>query len=181
MNYVVFGYFGALTILTGILFGLAPALAASRVDLNDALKDGSRGSGGVRGGYLSGALVVLQFTLSVVLLSGAGLMMRSFIVAQNEFADMNGRHVLNARLTLPVSRYPKPEDRQRFFEKLSPRLASLPGVQMGALTSNLPGEGAAGRRFEIAGRPIPDANHRPSAAAVVASRGYLALLGVRLL
>ena len=180
MNYVVFGYFAALTIVTGILFGLAPALAASRVNLNDALKDGSRGSGGVRGGYLSGALVVFQFTLSVVLLSGAGLMMRSFLIAQNEFAEMNGAKVLSARVTLPSSRYPKAADRQQFFEKVSARVASLPGVQMAALVSNPPGDGAAGWRFEIAGRPIPEVRRLPAVSGVVASKGYLQLLGLRL-
>ena len=164
-----------------MLFGLAPALAASRVNLNDALKDGSRGSGGVRGGYLSGALVVFQFTLSVVLLSGAGLMMRSFLVAQNEFAEMNGAKVLSTRVTLPASRYPKAEDRQRFFEKLLPRVASMPGVQAAALISNPPGEGAASWNVEIAGKPIADAQRRPAVSAIVASKRYLQLLGVGLL
>jgi predicted permease len=172
---------GALKILTGMLFGLAPALAASRINLNDALKDGSRGSGGMRGGYLSGALVVFQFTLSVVLLSGAGLMMRSFLVAQNEFADMNAGKVLSTRVTLPASRYPKAVDRQQFFEKLLPRLASMPGAQTVALVSNAPGEGAANWNFEIAGKPIADAKRRPAVSGIVASRCYLQLLGVRLL
>ena len=181
MNYVVFGYFAALTILAGIIFGLAPALSASRVDLNETLKEGSRSSGGVRGGYLSGALVVLQFTLAVVLLSGAGLMMRSFLIAQNEFAGMNGGQVLTSRLTLPRARYPKPEDRQRFFEKLLPRLASMAGAFEVAMASNAPGEGAAGWRFEVDGKSIADAARRPAATAVVAGKGYLHLLGVSLL
>jgi putative ABC transport system permease protein len=181
MNYVVFGYFAALTIVTGVVFGLAPALSASRVNLNDTLKEGTRGSGGGRGGYLSGALVVVQFTLALVLLSGAGLMMRSFLVAQNEFSGMNAESVLMTRVTLPESRYPKPEDRQRFFERLQPRLASMPGVRMAALVSNAPGEGAAGWRFEVEGKPIAEARQRPAAAGVVAGRGYLPLLGVTLL
>jgi predicted permease len=181
MNYVVFGYFAALTILAGIIFGLAPALSASRVDLNETLKEGSRSSGGIRGGFLSGALVVLQFTLAVVLLSGAGLMMRSFLIAQNEFAGMNGGQVLTARVTLPRSRYPKPEDRQRFFERLSPRLASMPGAFEVALVSNLPGEGGPGWRFEVEGKPIAEATRRPAATAVVGGKGYLQLLGLNLL
>jgi predicted permease len=181
MNYMVFGYFGALTIVTGILFGLAPALAASRVNLNDALKDGSRGSSGGSGGYLSGALVVFQFTLSVVLLSGAGLMIRSFLLAQNEFGGMNAGKVLIARVSLPASRYPKPADRQQFFDRLAPRIASLPGTRMAALASNVPGDGAGTWHFEIAGKPIPEARRRPSLTAVAASRGYLGLLGLKLL
>ncbi len=180
MNYVVFAYFGGLTILTGVLFGLAPALAATRVNLNDALKDGSRGSSG-GGGYLSGALVVFQFTLSVVLLSGAGLMMRSFLLAQSEFGGMNAGKVLVARVRLPENRYPKDADRQRFFDKLMPRVAALPGVRMAALVSDLPGDGSATWRFEIAGRPVTEARTRPAAAVVITSPGNLSVLGLTLL
>uniref|UniRef100_Q021E6 Permease n=1 Tax=Solibacter usitatus (strain Ellin6076) TaxID=234267 RepID=Q021E6_SOLUE len=180
MDYVVFAYFGALTILTGLLFGLAPALAATRVNLNDALKDGSRGSSG-GSGYLSGALVILQFTLSVVLLSGAGLMMRSFLLAQSEFGGMNADKVLVARVRLPQDRYPKDADRQRFFDKLMPRVAALPGVSASAMVSDLPGDGSATRRFEIAGRPITEARRLPAASVVMANTGYLQLLGLTLL
>jgi len=181
MNYVVFGYFAALTILAGIIFGLAPALSASRVDLNETLKEGSRSSGGVRSGYLSGALVVFQFTLAVVLLSGAGLMIRSFLIAQNEFTGMNGAQVLTSRVTLPRSRYPKPEDRQQFFERLLPRLASMPGAPEVAMVSNAPGEGGAGWRFEVEGKPVAEAARRPAATAVVAGKGYLQLVKLSLL
>jgi predicted permease len=181
MDYVVFGYFAALTIVTAIVFGIAPALSATRIDLNETLKEGSRSSGGVRRGYLSGALVVVQFTLAVVLLSGAGLMMRSFLVAQNEFAGMDGRRVLVSRISLPASRYPKPEDRQRFHEKLRPRLASLPGVVTASSVSNLPADGRAGWRIELAGQPAPDPQKRPAVSGLAAGRGYFQLLGLRLL
>lgn len=180
MNFLVFGYFAAFTILAGIIFGLAPALSASRVDLNETLKEGSRSSGGVRGGYLSGALVVFQFTLAVVLLSGAGLMMRSFFIAQSEFARMNGGQILSSRVTLPQSRYSKPEDRQRFFETLMPRLASMPGVLEAAMVSNAPGEGGAARSFEVEGKSTAEAARRPSAISVVAGKGYLHLLELSL-
>lgn len=181
MNYVGFGYFAALTIVTGVIFGLAPALSASRVNLNDTLKEGARSSGGRLGGWLSGALVVLQFSLAVVLLSGAGLMMRSFLVATNEFSEMRAGSVLTARISLPRERYPKPEDRQRFFEQLAPRLASLPGVQSAAMTSNAPGEGSATWRFEVEGAPPVEAAQRPTAFGIVSGKGYLPLLGVSLL
>ena len=118
MNYTVFLYFAGLTIVAGLIFGLAPALRISRVNLNETLKEGSRGSEGPRGGYLSDALVVLQFTLAVVLLSGAGLMIRSFLIAQNEFANMLGDRVLTASVALPQSRYEEWDTRRRFFDKL---------------------------------------------------------------
>jgi predicted permease len=181
MNYTVFAYFAALTILTGVLFGLAPALAATRVNLNDALKDGSRGSSGGRSGYLSGALVVFQFTLSVVLLSGAGLMIRSLLLAQSEFGGMNAGKVLVARVRLPEDRYPKDADRQRFFNQLMPRVAALPGVSTSAMASDLPGDGSATWRFEIAGRPVTEARRLPAASVVMTNPGYLHLLGLTLL
>jgi predicted permease len=125
-------------------------------------------------------LVVFQFTLAVVLLSGAGLMMRSFFIAQSEFAGMNGEQVLSSRVTLPQSRYSKPGDRQRFFETLMPRLASMPGVLEVAMVSNVPGEGGAAGSFEVEGKPIAEAARRASAITVVAGKGYLHLLGLSL-
>jgi len=106
MDYPVFGYFAVVCIVAGILFGMAPALQAARADVNGSLKAGSKSAGGVRTGYFPGALVVLQFALAVVLLSGAGLMMRSFLAAQNEFAGIQGERILHARVGLPESRYP---------------------------------------------------------------------------
>ena len=179
-NYVVFGYFAGLTLVTGILFGLAPALAASRVNLNNALKEGSRSSGGRRGGYMSGALVVLQFTLATVLLSAAGLLMRSFLMAQNEYSGIGASKILAARVNLPRSRYTKPEDRQQFYDGLLPRLAALPETQSVAIVSATPGEGSFGWRFEIAGNSTPE-SRRPAVAGVVASKGYLRLLGISML
>jgi predicted permease len=180
MDYVVFGYSAALTIVAGIVFGLAPALTASRIDLNETLKEGSRGSTGGRG-YLAGALVVVQFALALVLLSGAGLMIKSFLIAQDEFSEMNPSRILTTRVDFPNARYPDAADRQRFFEKLMPRLASLPGVRMVSIVSNQPGGGGAGWRFETEGKLIADAKQRPAVTGVVASKGYFELLGLSLL
>jgi putative ABC transport system permease protein len=178
MDYVVFGYFAAIIVLSGIIFGLAPAVQTSRVDLAQALKEGARSAGGSHGGFVTGALVVVQFTLAVVLLSGAGLMMRSFLLAQDEFSFLHGERVLAARLGLPEGRYPKPEDRQRFYEKLVGRLGSLPGAQVVSFVSNVPNGGSAGWRFELEGQAIPEAERRPAAAGVVASKDYFRLLGL---
>ncbi|MBI2685220.1 MAG: ABC transporter permease [Acidobacteria bacterium] len=177
MDYVVFGYLAAVCILSGILFGIVPALQATRIDLNEALKEGSKSSSGRRSGYLSAALVVFQFTLAVVLLSAAGLMIRSFLVAQQEFAGIDASQILHARVNLPNSRFSTPEARRQFFEKLLPRLAALPGVKSVAMTSNTPGDGAQGRRFEISGQPVPEPERRPGATVLFVSPGYLRLIG----
>lgn len=180
MNYVVFGYFAAITILAGIIFGIAPALSASHVNLNQTLKEGQRGLAGSRGGYLSGTLVVFQFILAVALLSGAGLMLRSFLAADNEFAGIHGERVLAARVSLPQSRYAKEADRQQFFERLMPRLAALPGVQQISLISNPPGGGGNGWQFEIEGKLIANAKERPAVTGIVSGKGYFSLLGMNI-
>jgi putative ABC transport system permease protein len=179
MNYVVFGYFAAITIFAGIVFGIAPALSASRVNLNQALKEG-RGLSGARGGYLSGTLVVLQFILAVALLSGAGLMVRSFLAAENEFSGIHGEQVLATRIHLPENHYAKETDRQQFFDRLMPRLAAIPGVQQVALISNPPGTGGNDWPFEIAGKLNADAKNRPEATYIVAGKGYFSLLGMNI-
>jgi predicted permease len=181
MDYTVFGYFAAIIVLSGIIFGIAPALQASKLDLNQALKEGARSAGGARGGLLTSVLVVFQFTLAVVLLSGAGLMMRSFLLAQEEFSYLNARQILHARVGLPSSRYPKAEDRQRFYEKVMTRLGSLPGAKVVSFASNPPGTGSSGWRFELEGQSIPEAERRPAAAGVVASKDYFRLLGIPVL
>ncbi len=178
MDYVVFSYFAVVSILAGILFGLAPAVQAARADVNGSLKEGSKSAGGVRTSYFSGALVVLQFALAVVLLSGAGLMIRSFVAAQNEFAGIQGERILHARVSLPDSRYATAEARRQFFDKLMPRLAALPGAEAVGMTSSAPGDGGGGQRFEIAGQPMPEPERRPAANVLTASAGYFGLLGL---
>ena len=178
MDYVVFSYFAVVSILAGILFGLAPAVQAASADVNGSLKEGSKSAGGVRTSYFSGALVVLQFALAVVLLSGAGLMIQSFVAAQNEFAGIQGVRILHARVSLPDSRYANAEARRQFFDKLMPRLAALPGVEAVGMTSSAPGDGGGGQRFEIAGQPMPEPERRPAANVLTASPGYFGLLGL---
>jgi putative ABC transport system permease protein len=121
---------------------------------------------------------VFQFTLAVVLLSGAGLMIRSFLLAQDEFRGVPADRILHARLILPLERYRDADRRRQFVDKLLPRLAALPGVEAVSMVSNLPGQGAAGVRFEIAGQPIAEPDHRPAAQSVAASPGYFSILGL---
>lgn len=181
MDYVVFAYFAGVCLLSGLIFGLAPALQATRADLNETLKEGVKSSAGRRSGYLSAALVVFQFTLAVVLLSAAGLMIRSFLAAQAEFSGMRSEQVLHARVNLPSARYPTPDSRRQFFDKLLPRLAALPGATSVSTVSNIPGSGTGSDKFEIGGQPIAEHESRPNAGVITASPGYFNLLGKNLI
>jgi predicted permease len=183
MDWRVFAYFATLSILTGILFGIVPALRASRVDLNTALKDGTAGSGW-RGGRLAGALVIFQFALTAVLLAGAGVMIKSFLAAAHMNPFVPAEHILTARMSLPDGkgeRYESVDSRRRMHEKVLERLGNLPGVTQAALASDMPGLGAQVRDLEIEGRPNADPKHPPQATAVFASPSYLPTIGLPIL
>ena len=105
MDWQAFAYCAGMCILSGMLFGLAPALRSARADLNGALKDGNRTAGSRRGGYLTGGLVIGQFALTLVLLSGAGLFVRSFFDALSLNPAIPSTQILTARFHLPGSRY----------------------------------------------------------------------------
>ncbi|HEY1794085.1 MAG TPA: ABC transporter permease [Opitutaceae bacterium] len=182
MDWRAFAFFAAVSAATGLLFGMAPALKASRVDLTTALKDGSLGSGS-RSGRLTAILVVFQFALTVVLLDGAGLMLRRFEQARHMNAFVPSEHLLTARINLPDmkgDRYESDDSRRRFRQALLNRLGDLPGVTQAALTSNFPGMGADPRDIEVEGRPADHA-HPLKASAIFASPGYLDEIGLPVL
>jgi putative ABC transport system permease protein len=183
MDWRAFGYFAVLSVLSGILFGLAPALRASRVDLSATMKEGTLGGGSHRSG-LTAALVVFQFALTVVLLAGAGLMIRSFFAAQQLNTFVRPQSLFTARIQLPEQkgeRYAEPQARRQFFDKLLPELRALPAVTEVAAAANFPGLGATEREIEIDGRPNPDPKQRPRAAMIVQTPNYLSTIGVPIL
>jgi putative ABC transport system permease protein len=181
MDYLVFVYFAAACLLSALLFGLMPGLHASRVDLNTALKEGSRDSGSRRGGMLSGALVVLQFMLAVVLLAGAGMFVRGLLEQRASLDGLPATEVLSAFIQLPQDRYPDDAARFRFFDELLSRLEGTPGLRQAALASNLPGGGGAPLAYQLEGEAELEQGARPTATRVVMSPGYLELLDVRIL
>ncbi|MGH9614849.1 MAG: ABC transporter permease, partial [Bryobacteraceae bacterium] len=181
MDYRVFGYFAGMCVLSGLLFGLAPALRSSRVDLNSALKEGGRSVATQHGGRFSTVLVVLQFALTVVLLTGAGIFVRGFLAYQSLNLWVPANHILTGIVRLPQARYATPETRVHFFEQLLPRLKAIPGVMRAALGSDLPGMGARGRHIEIEGAPVTNLDHAPSAAVLVQSPGYFATINMPIL
>jgi putative ABC transport system permease protein len=125
-------------LLTALLFGLIPALQGARLNLNDALKEGGRGSSDARGQSVRRILVVSEFALSLVLLIGAGLLVRSFSALQHVHTGFSSQNVTTFRVTMNGPRYQKPEDRIRFARELEQKIAALPGVQSVGSINQLP-------------------------------------------
>jgi putative ABC transport system permease protein len=167
-----------LAVVTTLLFGLAPALQMARRDIVEPLKDSGRGvSGGFRRGKLSSALVVVELALSLVLLTGAGLMMRTFAALLQVDLGFNPNNILVARLPFPRGQYKTAADKQRFFSQLLVRLKALPGVVEATETSTLPPYGGIGTEVEISGKTHGD---RWDALYQLVSEGYFRTLGARL-
>jgi putative ABC transport system permease protein len=181
LDLTVFGCFAVICLATGIVFGLAPALQVSKTNLNDLMKEGGRGqSGGVRARWLTSTLVVGELALTLALLTGAGLMARSFLKLYSLDLGFETAHVLTLRTQLVESKYPKPEQRQIFFDALQRRIRALPGVTNAALASSLPLGGTGQFKFEIEGQPVSDGPRRPRVSVVDAGPGYFETLGVTL-
>jgi putative ABC transport system permease protein len=178
MDYTVFAYFAAACLLTGLLFGLVPALQASRVDLNSTLKEGSRDSGSKRRGLLSGSLVVVQFMLALVLLSAAGMFVRGLLEQRTVMTALPLDELLTARVLLPADRYKDDESRFRFYDQLLTSLRATPGVRQAESVTNLPGEGADTVDYQLEGQPEAERGARPGALRIAASPGYLSAIDV---
>ncbi|HXT16145.1 MAG TPA: ABC transporter permease [Gemmatimonadaceae bacterium] len=174
MDYRVFAYFAAVSIFTGILFGLAPALQISKSNVSENLKEGGRsGSSGKRAGRMTDVLLVGQIGLTIVLLVGAGLMIRSFLITQQFDIGVDTENLITVQVTLPASRYPQPGDRQAFQERLKERLQTVPGVDSLTIVSQAPAAGAQQRTLKIEGRDMTDANNRlPTVARLVVEPDY---------
>jgi predicted permease len=181
MNYAVFGYFAALCVFAGLISGLAPAIRSSRVDLNNALKDGTRSAGTRRGGFLSSVLVVFQFALTLVLLTGAGIFVRAFLQAQSLNPWLPSDHIMSGTVSLPREHYADNASHIRFFDQLLAELRSTQGVSQAAISSSLPGMGAGSQHIEIEDSPLADPLHGPSAARLATSPGYFAAINLTIL
>ena len=168
------------SLCTGLLFGLLPALQAARADSADALHEGGRaGGGGPRRQRARSLLVVSEVSLSLVLLVGAGLMLKSFLRLLDADPGFDSRRVLTMTLALPEAKYPGPEQRRAFFEQMLGRLQGLPGVE--ALASTAPLLGGWQTSFTVEGRPEPLPGQQPSTDITRVSPGYFRAMGVTLL
>ena len=183
MDYVVFGFLAAICVVTGILFGIVPAMQISRTNVNDLLKEGGRGTAGSRRArWLSSTMVVVELALTLVLLVGAGLMVRSFMKLYTTDLGIPTEHLMTMRMVLPATKYPTPETRMAFYERLVPRLESLAGVDATAITTSVPGFGGGRRRMEIDGRPpVSRWEDHPDVGTTVVSSGFFQATGIPLL
>lgn len=170
----------ALSVVTGLVFGVAPALLAANADVIDALKQGARGSTDTRG-KLRGALVVLEMALALVLLGGAGLLARSFMQLTKVDPGFNPAHATVLRLELPAKKYEKPEQQIAFADALLERLRILPGVEAVGLTHALPIVYDWVMTFELEGRPPVAASDLPTANYYTVTPDYFRAMGIHLL
>jgi putative ABC transport system permease protein len=172
-----------LTVLTGIIFGLAPALQVSKPDLNETLKEGGRGgSRGAKAQRVRSGLVVAQVALSLVLLVGAGLMLRSFSELQASSPGVDPTNVVAAGVTLPGTRYTEPEARRQFLRRVIDRLEATPGVDAAGAVTPLPlSLNGWQTSFLVEGYPEPEPGRFPTNDIARITPGYFRAMGVRLL
>jgi len=151
----VLGFTFAVSLLTGIIFGLAPAYEATRLNLHESLKEGGKNiGGGTRGHRLRSAFVITEIALALVLLVGAGLLVRSFNRLQSVDPGFNAKNVLTMRISLPLRKYDSDRKRIDFFRQAIEQIKALPGVEAAGATNFLPFAGPhAGTLVEIEGRP----------------------------
>jgi len=171
----------ALATLTGFVFGLAPALEASRLDLQEALKEGGHSTGGGSRRRLRGALVVTEIALAVVLLAGAGLMMKSMLRLMRVNIGFDPANVLTMTVVLPASKYTETQRDIAYFQQLRESLATAPGVKGVGTVDILPLQPGNTTRFTVEGEPIPPPGQETNANYRVVSPDYFSALGVPLL
>lgn len=174
-----------ISLLTAIVVGLIPALRLAKTNLSESLKEGGRtSSGGLRNGRLRGALVVTEIALSLVLLMGAGLMVRSFNRLQKVELGFNENNVLAFEFSISPSRYKETEKQMNAFRELTERINSVPGVQSASVVSALPLNGGGfylGRVFLREGQAEPPADKDYNASWNVISPDYFNTMSIGLL
>jgi putative ABC transport system permease protein len=177
---LAFGFL--ISLMTVALFGLFPALRASRPDLNETLKEGGLGGGASGRQLVRGVLVITEVALSVALLIGAGLLLRSFSKLQNVKLGFEPENLLTMRISLPRNRYQGDQEAWAFYTRLLRETKALPGVQNAALTSAVPlaGTGNASSAVQIPDKAAAPDGSQPSAGWRVVSPGYLRTLGIPL-
>ncbi|HEY2138923.1 MAG TPA: ABC transporter permease, partial [Chthoniobacterales bacterium] len=174
---------GAVAVLTGLIFGLAPATQASNFNLNDTLKEGGRdAAGGSKGARLRSLLVIAEVAVSFVLLIGAGLLINSFVHLRNLDPGFRADHLLTAKIDLPELKYPDKEHRVPFFDDVIRRVSALPGVQSAAIAGNLPLTYNGDSMYVgVEGIPDPPPDQQRDVIYRAVGPGYFSTMGIPLL
>ncbi len=171
-----------ISLLTGIVFGLAPALHVSKADLNESLKEGARGAtSGRRRASFRGVLVVAEVALSLMLLIGAGLLFRSFLILQAVKPGFSPRNVLTMRIAPSGEGYREAREQRAFYSQIIERIRALPGVQSAGAISTLPLSKGPVNGYVIEGRPPVTADKMPGANRRHVSPDYFRTMGIPLL
>jgi predicted permease len=175
----LFGFTLALSLLTGLIFGLAPAVGAARPDLSQTLREGGRGStGGGRQSRLRSFLVVGEIALASALLIGAGLFLRSFVNLLRLDPGFQTQNVITAIVTLPGSRYKDDAAREHFFQEFLDRISTIPGVRAAGASSDVPWTGwNENAGFLVEGHP-PSPNDETHAQYHAATPDYFRAMGI---
>jgi putative ABC transport system permease protein len=169
-----------ISMLTGVLAGVLPAIRAGRTDLNEALKEGGRDAGAV-GMKTRRVLIVCEVALSVVLLMGAGVMLRSLVALRHVDAGFDPHNVLTVRVSLPEARFKTPAQTTAFFDTVLQRVRALPGVETAAIVDDLPLAGGSQQPIVIDGRAELLPRDQPTVAVRKLTPGYLHTMRVPLL
>jgi putative ABC transport system permease protein len=182
IDHWVFGFTLLISVVTGVVFGLAPALQASKIELTEAMKEGSRSAGGGGGrGRLRGALVVAEIAIALVVLIGAGLLLQTFRRLQQVDLGFDTHNILTATVELPDARYPKPEQATAFYQALLDRVKAMPGVEAVSAIVPQPLSGDTMMiSFDIEGRNIPK-GERPVSHFRSISLDYFSVMKIPLL
>jgi putative ABC transport system permease protein len=181
LSYTVLAFTAALSVVTGILFGLAPAWQATKADLNQTLKEGgiARSAGGR--GLMRHALVIVEVALSLVLLVGAGLFVRTFVEILHADLGIDPEGAVTMSLELPREAYAEEQRRRDFFHELLGRVEALPGVTAAGAVDSLPLGGRNNfSKFNVAGRPAFEKGKEPYTQVRIATPGYFAAVGTDL-
>jgi putative ABC transport system permease protein len=180
MDWRTFTFFLGVCLLTGIIFGLAPALHVSKTNVFETLKEGGRsGSGGVRARQWSTGLVVAQLALTLVLLAGAGFMMRSFLTMYGMDIGIDTSRLVSMNMILSARKYPNLEDRAAFLRRVDEQFATIENIGAASTTTNPPFSGGPARQIEIDGRANQPGQRSPTVTTLSIGARYFDTIGIK--
>jgi putative ABC transport system permease protein len=172
----------AITLVTGLLFGVLPAIRVTRIDVNASIRDGDRAGAGQRSSRLRGALVMAEVALSVVLMIGALLLMRSYQNLQGTELGFDEQSILSARITLPQVTYPTRAHTRAFYDQLDEKLRGIPGVTVVGRAQGIPFSGwNIASRAQVEGEPVLERNDRLDTHNQLVTPDFFKAMGVQLM